>query len=292
MLYCLTIVLLLFLVGSVLNGVGFFPPAITAVTSAFGGTVAALLGVLGGLLAGSILKEGIKDIWLKAKRPLALVAGILTVGILTGAILLTVYLTSDPYLHRGMLALDDPLRDDSRGYRWDVGYKCVYVDGTFHVSSDQQHQGVYCTAWNTNFGNFVYEVQMTIIKGDCGGLIFRESLVAPNPHQYYFRVCSSGYYSLWRYEAVSSESGGVSFKPPARVQGEVLDRSIHAGLKQSNLLAGIATSSGIELWANRQRLTSVPESTYKAGGFIGVNADSITQPTEVAFSNAKVWTLW
>jgi hypothetical protein len=281
LLYCLTVVGAAFLVGSVLNSLGFFPPAITTVTSAFGGTLAAMLGVLGGLLAGSILKGKIKEIWLEAKRPLAIVAAILTVGVL----LMVLFLNADPYLHRGVLALDDPLRDNSLSYNWNWS-SCAVVDGTLHVNSDHQYHEHYCTARTTNFRNFVYEVQMTIVKGNCGGLVFRQSLAVSNPHYYDFRVCSNGSYSLQRYDAISQYS---AFKSSIVVYSSAAVSSIHVGLKEPNLLAVTATSSGIELWANMQRLVSLPESTYTEGGFIGVEANETTLPTEVTFSNAKVW---
>lgn len=285
LLFGLTVVVITFLVGSVLSSLGMFPSAIVAATSAFGGALAAILGVLGGLLVGSLIQEEMKKIWERSYRLLAMLAGILLIGVL----LLALFLNADPYLHRGMLALDDPLRDNSHGYNWSVNQKCAFVHGALHDSSGQQHQGIFCNAQSTNFSDFVYEVQMTIVKGDCGGLIFRQSLAVSNAHFYYLQVCGDGSYSLLLYNAISRYD---NFAPPTTIYHvNAPVPSIHAGLQKTNLLAVAATSNGIELWANRQHLVSLSERAYTEGGFIGVNANDVTQPTEVTFSNARVWTL-
>jgi hypothetical protein len=130
---------------------------------------------------------------------------------------------------------------------------------------------------------------MTILKGDCGGLIFRQSLAQSSPHYYAFEVCSNGSYALYRYDAAGSGFG--NFKAPITVYQAASAPSIHNGLNQTNVIAVVATSSGIELWANGKRLDSLPETTYQGGGFIGVEAKENTLPTIVKFSNAQVWQL-
>jgi hypothetical protein len=55
-----------------------------------------------------------------------------------------------------------------------------------------------------------------------------------------------------------------------------------------NLIAIVANSNTFTLYINHQLINSVQDSTYSQGQ-IGLVADNDNSPTEVAFSNAKVW---
>src|SRR5438309_889978 len=65
--------------------------------------------------------------------------------------------------------------------------------------------------------------------------------------------------------------------------------NIHSGLGQSNLLGVVANNTSISLYVNDQLINSIQDSNYSQGQ-IGVEADSNNSPTEVVFTNAKVWT--
>ena len=181
------------------------------------------------------------------------------------------------YTHSGTLALTDPLSKSDKRYAWDENTNCAFVNGTYHAIAPDARYSDYCTANSTDFSDFTYEVQMTILKGDAGGIIFH--VENTNPNQYYdFHIVQDGRYSL---EAVNG-SGGPSLK-----QGS--SSAIKQGLNQANLVAVVAQGTYITLYVNHQSLGSVTDSTY-SHGLIGVYAVVYTQPTEVAFSNAKVWT--
>ncbi|HEV2581941.1 MAG TPA: hypothetical protein VGT44_13890 [Ktedonobacteraceae bacterium] len=64
----------------------------------------------------------------------------------------------------------------------------------------------------------------------------------------------------------------------------------YTGLNQANLIGVVALGNTLDLYANGQRFASQTDSSA-VGGEIGVLATAYTQPTEVAFSDAKVWTL-
>lgn len=178
--------------------------------------------------------------------------------------------------------LDDPLsKNDS--YKWQEytdpgGFGCIITGGAYHIYL-QPYAYLVCIAEYTNFSNFAYQVQMTIIRGESGGIVFR--VVDFNTNKfYYFYISSDGTYALAlsRDEHSSHDrllrSGSSSF--------------IKRGLKQSNLIAVVASGSNIYLYVNKQYVTSVRDSTYSSGQ-IGVYATDITAPTEVAFSHAQVW---
>lgn len=188
----------------------------------------------------------------------------------------------DPYTPPGgTLALYNQLNinsvanwDDSAG----ANGACQYKDGSYHASTLKQNFFLYCTAFNTNFSNFAYEVQLSIIQGDCGGIIFRSNA----PKFYFFRICQYGSYALYKYV---SNSGNTS---TTLVQNS--SSAINSGVGQSNRIAVVANGGSITLYVNGQRVNSLADSTYSQGQIGVVASDTGSALTEVAFSNVRVWT--
>ncbi len=183
----------------------------------------------------------------------------------------------NPYApYAGTLALYDPLSNNSLGNGWDETVNCTFTGGAYHASEPQVGHNNPCIARDTSFGNFAYEAQMTIIRGDCGALIFR----ADGSHGkfYYFRICQDGTYALIRYDSFTSTQTLQSASSSA----------IKTGLNQSNVIAVVAIGGGIDLYVNRQKIPSMNDGTYTKGQ-IGVAADSLSNPTEVVFSNVRLW---
>ncbi len=184
----------------------------------------------------------------------------------------------NPYApYAGTLAIYDPLSNNSLGNGWDEGVNCTFTGGAYHASESQVGHNNPCIARGTDFGNFAYEAQMTIIRGDCGALIFRAD--GSNGKFYYFRICQDGTYALTRYDSFTSTQTLQSASSSA----------IKTGLNQSNVIAVVAIGGGIDLYVNRQKIPSMNDGTYTKGQ-IGVAADSPSNPTEVVFSNVRLWT--
>lgn len=182
------------------------------------------------------------------------------------------------YTHSGTLALADPLNKNDIKYSWDENTNCAFTGGTYHAIAPDPRYSDYCIASSSNFSNFAFEAQMTILKGDAGGVIFR--VENTNPNQYYnFSIRQDGLYNL----EVVNGSGG-----PTLTEGS--NPAIKQGLNETNLIAVVAQGPNIALYVNHQLLGKVTDSSYSRGP-LGLFAVVYTQPTEVAFSNAKVWTL-
>jgi serine/threonine protein kinase len=187
----------------------------------------------------------------------------------------------NPYPPYGTLKLNDPLSDNSQGYGWydyptnSIGGACQFTGGAYHVSQSNAQYISFCNAKSTNFSNLAFEVQMRIIQGDCGGVIFR--FQEPNNGTFYhFAVCQDGMYALYNsYDITLIQPNSSS--------------AIHTGLNQSNLIAVVANGSTLDLYVNNQKIDSVSDSAHSQGQ-IGVAATDLNNPTEVVFSNAKVWT--
>ncbi len=190
----------------------------------------------------------------------------------------------NPYTHSGTLTLADPLSDNSKGQGWDVNSNCAFIDGAYHAIAPNPRFSDYCIARSTNFSDFVFEVQLKIIKGDEGGIDFRvTSTTYPNDQYYSFILGQDGSYELDIY-STSNSIKALAFGT---------NSAIERGLDQNNLVAVVAQGSLIKLYVNHQLITSVTNSTYSHGQ-IGFDVDPFTTnglPTEVAFSNARVWKL-
>jgi hypothetical protein len=190
----------------------------------------------------------------------------------------------DPYPPGGgTLAFYDPLRDNNSGYSWGVGSdnkggSCKFTGGAYHVSESNTSTAYDCFA-SSDFSNFAYEVQMQIINGDAGGIIFRANTT--NNTSYVFYVSQDGNYQLLLCSGTTCHDIITTAPSPA----------IHNGLNQANLVAVVAIGNTITLYVNNQKITSVTDGTFSHGQ-IGVTASPYTsngRPTEVVYSNAKVW---
>ena len=94
----------------------------------------------------------------------------------------------------GTPALNDPLGANILGYGWQeysntIG-GCQFSGGAYHATILNVKYYETCFAQRTNFGNLAFQVQMKIIKGDCGGVLFRGDTT--NTKFYYLQVCQDG----------------------------------------------------------------------------------------------------
>jgi eukaryotic-like serine/threonine-protein kinase len=179
----------------------------------------------------------------------------------------------------GTLVLNDPLNNNSQGYNWDESTgTCQFSARGYLITETQQKRFQYCTARATDFSNFAYQVQMVITKGDYGGIIFRAN--ATTGQYYYLRIGQDGSYVLLLY--VDNQASH------ARILTSGLTPFIHIGLNQSNLVAVVARNSTIDLYVNKQYITTVNDHSYSHGQ-IAVVAEDEGNLTLVLFSNARVW---
>lgn len=130
-----------------------------------------------------------------------------------------------------------------------------------------------------SFSNFAFQVQMTIINGPSGGLVFRAD---GSLSQYYiFGITTSGVCSLTLVEE-NLKGRTLNFNSSS---------AIKIGPNQSNLLTVVARGSNIYLYVNKLFMASVHDSAYSSGQ-VGLTATSFANPSaDVAFSNAQVWKL-
>lgn len=182
----------------------------------------------------------------------------------------------------GTLVFSDPLREES-GSQWGTSTgatgTCQFTGGAYQLK-EQSDFFLGCDTSGT-YSNVAFEVQMTILQGNCGGIIFRDS---NNGAFDYFSICQSGDYDLSRciyYGTEARLTYGTSL-------------AIHTGLKQQNTIALRAVGGAITLYVNAQQIAQAQDdgNGYTQGS-IGLAAypPGLTDPSEIAFTKARLWTL-
>lgn len=217
-----------------------------------------------------------------ATPPAPIVAQVRSTAAAQGAATATAFQNIYKQATSGTPALNDPLRDNSKGSNWDVGSAqggvCQFTNGSYQVSMSQPNMFYRCTARATHFIDFAYQVQVTLVKGDQAGIIFRFDEITATFYTFY--ISSEGTYAL----NTDNKQGFIS----QLANGS--SSAIKTGPNQSNLVAVLARGSQISLYVNGQYLASVQDSTYKSGA-IGVIAENDGHPTQALFNDAKLWSL-
>ncbi len=187
----------------------------------------------------------------------------------------------------GTLRIHDPLQDNTAGYGWmddsvqhtTATEGCHFCQEAYHLttSSPPQSLMVYCLALNTNFSNFVYQIEATLFTGAEIGIVFRQT---PGYRFYYFYIRRDGSYGLlW--------SAGTQSHRLA----DGLSSAIQIEVGQPNVLAVVANGMSIDLYVNQRHLTQVNDATYQAGRIGIAAATDAGIPNEAAFRNVMLWTL-
>ena len=180
----------------------------------------------------------------------------------------------------GTLVSVDPLSQPDNNWinssNSSIGGAAQFTQGAYHVRESQQNR-VYFAEYDTNnFSNFAFEVEMTVARGDCGGIMFRYTSIAGG---YIFGVCQDGSYVL---SQASSKN--------IQILKRGTSTAIHAGYNQSNVIAVVANGSSIDLYVNSQQIDSANDATYSYGS-LALCAANDSSLTEVVYSNARLWTL-
>jgi eukaryotic-like serine/threonine-protein kinase len=153
---------------------------------------------------------------------------------------------------------------------------CTFKGGAYHASTVLGSQYDFCGAISSqaNFRNCAFQVEMTIIRGDMGGISLRQG-------GYSFFIGQDGSYVFTVYESATRQ----------RTLLNGFSSAIKTGLNQTNLIAVIARGISFYLYVNKQYVAYVNDSTFTSGGSIGVATLNGKHATEAIFRNAQVWNL-
>jgi hypothetical protein len=203
----------------------------------------------------------------------------------------------------GKLLFNDPLSQNGAPATWAAGTNvtgaCTFAWGSYHAltlapnpavpdSNIYSIQPAFCPRLALlPRSNFSYQAQMTILKGDGGGLFFGFSIVNHLPYDYLFSVDQSGSFTL----TVMVPTGSKSSQVPIGELKTLIHRpsnAIKTGLTQPNLLTVIVQGNNISLYINRQSVAQV-HAVGPISGYFGVIAWATPHPTDAAFNNAQMW---
>jgi Tfp pilus assembly protein PilV len=198
----------------------------------------------------------------------------------------TVTTLQDTYIQAtsGNPTLNDALSSQNGNYWDEVSNRgegsCSFKDNAYHAIAQQPDYLYACFATSPNFSNFAYQVQMTILQGDYGGIIFRAN--GASSKYYYFRVGKDGAYDL-------SVSHGTTSTHDQILKSGIAPSMITIGLNQPNLVEVLANGSNLYLYVNQKFLAQVHDNTYKSGQIGVFGGDFESKSANVAFTSAKVW---
>jgi hypothetical protein len=186
----------------------------------------------------------------------------------------------------GRLSFFDPLSQEG-GSKWSsyrsdsVGMSCQFTGGAYHISQQLNDSFAACLAKEI-FSNFVFEVQLTITQGDCGGVIFRFD---SNGHYYYFHFCEDGTYQVSKYVDNIGSHAKILFSSSSS--------AIHTGLGHQNKMAVVANGSTMTFYVNEREIDQEQDSSSTSGKIALIAAPYYGggHATDVAYNNARLWTL-
>ena len=157
-------------------------------------------------------------------------------------------------------------------------YSCEIKGDGLHIRIANTHEFYFCTSGHGAFINFAFQVEMTMLTGNGGGIVFRCANKQDN--EYYFHVFPDGSYEV---NIEQDAKFGVII-----ARGMASLSPIKDGMK--NTLTVIAQGNKISLYFDQKLLKDFQDTTYTSG-YVGVAADDFDAPAEVVYTNAKTWVL-
>lgn len=195
----------------------------------------------------------------------------------------------------GTLVMNDPMQDNSKGYKWDEATLtdsknggldvCGFQSAAYHLTRDKKGSLI-CDPEGTDlvFNNLVFEAKITIKKGDEAGLVIRFDQTKGTG--YLFDIATNGGYII--------DSTNFSSSDPNKIYTVVGNSSganaqIKQGLNQTNTLAIVANGGSISAYVNGVFIASAQDPAFTTGqiGLFGYGSNDL----DVAVTDVRVWKL-
>jgi serine/threonine protein kinase len=197
----------------------------------------------------------------------------------------------NPYgSHNGTLVLNSPLSQQDQQMQWDESNSCAFADQSYHVVADDKQNFTLCDANGLDYGNFVYQVQMTFTHATSavgsGGLVFRASKASQQ--FYFFEIFTTGEYNFY---SCPGPDGGNCPTLSTSTGGPIA--SLHKDLGQPNTIAVVANGNTFSIYVNNILAVDTVTDSNSSHGMIGMMArqDNQNAVTDVSFNNLKIWQL-
>jgi hypothetical protein len=212
----------------------------------------------------------------------------------------TVDPAQNPYPpNTGTLVMIDPLKDNSKGYKWDEATMnasdgngpsiCGFSNGGYHLTYHLKAAplaGMICDpeAPTLTLDNVILETDVTIIQGNQAGVVTRVDQTKGTGYLFFIDV--QGNYTIEIINLDATKDQDIQ-----KVLHSGSNGAIKKGLNQTNKIALETNGSTITAFVNGQFVDSVHDTTYTHGqlgiyGFAGT-----TTAMDVLVSNARAWKL-
>lgn len=180
--------------------------------------------------------------------------------------------------------LNDPLNQTNDPY-WEQAStshgECSFIRSAYHAQVSSEGVFYPCLLQSNPLTNFAFQVNMALIHGDGGGIVFHiNSASAIGSYDtYLFTISLGDSYALLLLHAGQTK---------ILTQGYSQAINGNGSLNVPNQLMVIARGNTYLLFVNGQLVDTVSDSTLPSGN-IGVFAYDTLDPTDAAFNNAQVW---
>lgn len=158
---------------------------------------------------------------------------------------------------------------------------CSFKDAAYHATAAANYFAS-CIASETNFHNFALQIEITILKGHVGGVIFRAN--HDGGQFYQFRIDTDGSYILNKY---SLDQQGNNTLAPLLSGSSTL---IHTG-NRPNLIAVVANKADLYLYVNKHYIDSTNDSSFTFGAIGVYAAGDRNTAVDVMFRKLQIWKL-
>ncbi|HZU67941.1 MAG TPA: protein kinase [Ktedonobacteraceae bacterium] len=163
---------------------------------------------------------------------------------------------------------------------WDQSSSCVFQSDGYHAISGGGLQG--CKEAANTYQNVAITVNMRILSGHSGGLFFRVNTNFFGSYSgYLFEIDSTGRYKI-------SRSSNYSLNITT-LQDWTASSAIKQGNAVTNTLQVIAKGNSLSFYVNGVFLVTLTDSTYSSAGGVAFLASGSGTPTEVVYSNLKIY---
>ncbi len=195
--------------------------------------------------------------------------------------------TSAPFIPKGYsasLVMENSLGVPSAQWKESASTNkaaiCGFEHGGYVVQAKTPNTYWDCedAASGASYADLIFQVQMTVLSGDCGGLGIRDN-GTNNYTGYQFLICSDNSYLFYK---LDQQGNTTSLIKSTKVN---LDATVN------NKIVVVAYGDNFEMYVNGEKLFSKTDTTYQGAGAVGLVALDNTTSTQALFTNVKLWTL-
>ena len=189
--------------------------------------------------------------------------------------------------YSGMIAIDDSLSSNHLGWVATPSHQsaCTFTLAGYEVRANNGNSLQFCIANKTNFSDFALQVEMTLMSGEIGGVLFRD--------RYLLALIGSPYNGFYDISAITKNKYETNLLPSCDPiqQGCPIGESI--AQQQTVTITLIARGTSIEIYFDGYRMRTVNNGVSSSGGvgfFTGVAKGQEDAQSDVLFANLRIWT--